>query len=188
MNEVLETIMQRASCRDYSGQAPSEADIEVIAQAALQSPSARNIKPYQIIMVKEKELIDELDEEGIKMLSQLEQLAPLLESLQERGGKMFYNAPCMALLAVDESQASGYERMDCGIVAENIVLAATSMGLGSTHCGMAQLPFKGPKGEELKKKFKVSEGYEVCLAVLFGYANFIKEPHEPDASKLTWVG
>lgn len=187
MNDVLGAIQQRATCRDYSNKTLREEDVEAIASAALQSPSARNVKPYHIIMVTDKQLINELDEAGMEFLSQVEEYAGAYESMQERGGKLFYNAPCMALLTVDESQKSGYERLDCGIVAENIVLAATSMGFGSTHCGFAQLPFHGPRAAELKKKFQVPEGFEVCLAVLFGYANSIKEPHEPDATKLTWI-
>lgn len=187
MNDVLGAIKQRATCRDYSNQTPREEDIKAIAQAALQSPSARNIKPYQIIMVTNKQLINHLDEAGIELLSQTEEYAAAYKNMQERGGKLFYNAPCMAILAVDESQSTGYERLDCGIVAENIVLAATSLGFGSTHCGFAQLPFKGPRGKELKKQFQIPENYEVCLAVLFGYANFIKEPHEIDQNKITWL-
>lgn len=39
--------------------------------------------------------------------------------------------------------------LDCGIVAENIALAATPLGLGNVICGMADIIFKAENGKKL---------------------------------------
>jgi nitroreductase len=109
---------------------------------------------------------------------------PWYSRIMERGGKMFYNAPCMIFIASD---CSSYANIDCGIVSQNIALAAHSMGLGSVICGMARIPLNGSKGEEFKKRLKIPEGYEFGMSVCVGNANSGKAPHELVLSKVTYV-
>jgi nitroreductase len=102
----------------------------------------------------------------------------------ERGGKMYYNAPCMVIAASD---GSDYASMDCGILSQNAALAASSLGLGSVICGMAGIPFSGPRGDELKKRVKFPEGCRFGIAILIGKAKSGKAPHELDMGKVTYI-
>jgi nitroreductase len=77
--------------------------------------------------------------------------------------------------------------MDCGILSQNIALAAHSLGLGSVICGMAGIPLSGPRGSEFKKRLKFPDGYDFGIAVLLGTAKSGKEPHELDMSKVTYI-
>jgi len=52
----------------------------------------------------------------------------------------------------------------------NIALAAASLGLGNVICGMAAIPYDGPKGAVLKEKSGFINGCEFGVAVLVGYA------------------
>ena len=100
-----------------------------------------------------------------------------------RGGKLYYNAPCMFLIL----KQSVVQDADIGIVSENIALAATALGLGNVICGMAAIPFNGAKGELFKKKAGIDEGWGFGMAVLVGYAEKSGAPHEPDMSKIRFI-
>ena len=180
MNETLKTIAGRYSCRDFADTALSDEQIKAIAEAALASPSAMNRQPWQIIIITDKALIDEIDAEGMRIIATWEDKSTY-ERISSRGGKLFYNAPCMVLVASEGSD------MDCGIVSQSVSLAAHSLGLGSVICAMAGIPFSGPRGDELKKRLKFPDGYGFSIAILAGTAKSGKAPHELDMSKVTYI-
>ncbi|MBE5939653.1 MAG: nitroreductase family protein [Lachnospiraceae bacterium] len=178
---TLNTISTRYSCRSYTGEAVEKEKIEAIALAAVQSPSGMNQQPWEIIVVKNKSLIDEMDEVTMDMLSKMEDKS-LYDRIAGRGGRIFYNAPCMFIIA----KRPGTD-LDCGIVSENIALAASALGLGNVICGLARLVFDTEKGEEYKSKL-IPEGYEFGMSVLVGYAtNPEGTPHQPDMSKIRYI-
>ncbi|MBP1756838.1 MAG: hypothetical protein H6Q59_3236 [Firmicutes bacterium] len=180
MNEILNTIRQRYSCRAYDGRLPEKEKLEALALAAVQSPSGMNRQPWQIIVITNKALIEDMDTEGMRILAE-EEDKTTYDRFMSRGGTLFYNAPCMYLVL--KQPGTG---MDTGIVSENIALAATSLGLGSVICGMAAIPFHGPKGDVYKKKLGISDGWEFGIAVLVGYGKTENTPHTPDTSKIRY--
>ena len=184
MNETLNTIANRYSCRSYDGRLPEENQLEAIAKAAVQSPSAMNRQPWRIIVLTDKNLLDQMDAEGMKILSEAEDKSAY-ERFMQRGGKLFYNAPCMFIIF----KKPGTD-LDIGIVSENISLAASSLGLGNVICGMAAIPFNGENGELFKQKAgfpDISEGWDFGMAVLVGYAVTPGTPHEPDMAKIRFI-
>lgn len=186
MNATLKTIAERYSCRSFLPEMPRDADLQAIAQAAIQAPSGMNRQGWHIIVIKNQALLREMQEEGLAVLSGMEDKS-MYERIMARGGKLFYNAPCMILIAVKEAPLKGAELVDCGIVAENVVLAAASLGLANLHCGFAKLPFAGSKAADLKARLKFPEGYECGMGVLVGYAKESAPPHEPDQAKITVI-
>lgn len=181
MNETLRTIAKRYSCRDYDGRLPEKEKIEALAMAAVQAPSGLNRQPWQIVVITNKHFIEEMDAEGMRILSEMEDKT-VYQRFVSRGGTLYYNAPCMFLIL----KQPGTE-LDTGIVSENIALAAASLGLGSVICGMAAIPFNGPKGSIFKQKVGLLEGWEFGMSVLVGYAKSTGTPHEPDTSKIRYV-
>lgn len=182
MNETIRTIAARYSCRSYTGESVEKEKVEAIALAAVQSPSGMNMQPWQIVVVQDKALIEEMDDALMSLLAAQEDKSAY-ERMMSRGGKVFYNAPCMYVIA----KKPGSD-LDCGIVSENIALAASSLGLGNVICGMAGMTFATAKGNEFKAKI-IPEGYEFGVAVLVGYAtNPEGTPHAADMGKITYIG
>ncbi len=182
MNETLNTIRNRYSCRSYTGEAIDQKEVEAIALAGVQAPSAMNNQPWEIVVIQDKALIEEMDATTMEMLSKQEDTATY-DRIMGRGGKLFYNAPCMFVIVKKEGTD-----LDCGIVTENIALAATSLGLGNVICGLAGLAFTTEKGESFREKI-IPEGYEFGMAVLVGYAVSNEgTPHEADVSKIKYIG
>ena len=183
MNEVLKNIAGRYSCRDFTGEPLSKEQVDALVKAALAAPSAVNRQPWHVIMCTDKALVDEMDAAGIAVMEASEDKT-MYNRIKERGGKVFYNAPCMMVVASDGSR---WAEMDAGILVENVALAAHSLGLGNVICGMAGIPLDGPKGEDFKKRLKFPDGYTFGIAILIGKAKSGKEPHELDMSKVTYV-
>ncbi|MDR1748650.1 MAG: nitroreductase family protein [Spirochaetaceae bacterium] len=181
MNETLRIIAERYSCRAYDGRLPEREKLDAIARAAIQAPSAMNRQPWQIVVITDKAFIEEMDTEGMRILSEAGDRAAH-ERFMGRGGKLYYNAPCMFLVL----KQPGTD-MDAGIVSENIAIAAASLGLGSVICGMAAIPFTGQKGDGFRKRAGFPQGWEFGIAVLVGRPTVTGTPHEPDTSKILFV-
>lgn len=186
MNETLKAISTRFSCRNFNDELPTDEELNLLAQAAIQAPSGMNRQGWQIIVVKDKALIEEMEAEGTKEMAKMPDKT-LYNRIMSRGGQLYYNAKSMILIAIKESVPKGAEMFDAGIVAENIVLAATSLGLANLHCGLAGLAFAGEKSDEFKQKLKFPEGYEFGIGILLGHTDTPTAPHEPDQAKITII-
>jgi len=184
MNEVLSAIAQRFSCRGYDGRPVEREKLDALVKAALQAPSAMNIQPWEIIVITNKWLVDELDAACMETLGQAEDKT-FYNAMMERGGKVYYNAPCLFVILKQPSARRA--DIDCGIVTQNICLAAHSLGLDNVIVGMGEIPFNGPRGEEFKQHIGWTDGMEFGMGVLVGYGNVKKEPHEINMAKARFV-
>lgn len=186
INETLAVIAKRYSCRDYKSKMPSDELLAAITKAAVQAPSAVNRQPWRVILIKDEALMQELEDEALTALKNMEDQSSY-NRIMSRGGKLFYGAPCMIFVPIDKMQ-NNYSLIDCGILCQNITLAAESLGLASVICGLTGLAFSDKnKAAALAKRLNFPEGYEFGCSVLLGYANTGKEPHEPDMSKIITI-
>ena len=113
--DALDLLMLRRSIRKYTPQTVSKSDIELILKAAMSGPSAVDARPWEFVVV-----------------SDAEQLARLRDALPF--GKI--NAPlaivvCSNLSIATHPAAQLYWEQDCSIAAQNILIEAASLGLGS---------------------------------------------------------
>lgn len=181
MNETLMTIKNRYSCRSYTGAPVEKEKVDAIALAGVQAPSGLNQQPWKIVVLQNKELIDEMNDVLMKKLSEQEDRTAY-DRMMSRGGKVFYNAPCMYVIAQLPSKG-----MDTGIVVENMALAASSFGLGNVICGMAAVLINDEVGAKYREML-IPEGYEFGVALLVGYPTDPNgTPHEPDTSKIIYI-
>lgn len=185
MNDVLKTIQARYSCRAFTDEMPSDENLTAIANAAIQSPSGMNRQAWRVIVLKNQALINDMESEGMRALAAMEDKT-MLDRIMGRGGKLFYHAPCLIMVPIDPSNLTG-AALDCGILCENVALAATSLGMGSLICGLAGLAFAGARAKEFKERLGFPEGFEFGAAILLGYAAKEFAPHEPDSGKIHFI-
>ena len=181
MNDTLKVINERYSCRNYTDKPLTDEQVKAIAAAAIAAPSAMNGQPWQIIIVENKALIEEMDAAAMKFFADQEDKGTY-NRMMERGGSVFYNAPCMVVIA--SRPGAG---LDCGIAVENIALAASSMGLGNVICGLAGVVFGGENGKKYMEKLSFPAGYGFAMAVLIGNPASDGKPHAPDFGKVTYI-
>lgn len=186
MNETLNVIAERYSCRDFKNEMPPDEILQAIAEAAIQAPSGMNRQAWRVIVVKDQNLIKDMEAEGMSYLAGMEDKSSYTR-IMERGGRLFYGAPCMIVVPVDPAQYAP-ALIDCGILCQNIALAATSLGIANIMCGFTGLAFaSGLRAEEFSKRLGFPEGYAFGCSVLLGYAKTERPPHVPDKEKITFI-
>lgn len=177
MNQTLKAISERYSCRNFNATAPSDEQLQQIAVAAVQAPSAMNLQRWRAIVVKNEQLINDIEEEGVKNLKAMD--AAAYDRIIGRGNGLFYHTKRMIIVPIEKGG-----ELDCGIIVENIAIAAKSLGVESLICGLCGLAFAGDKAQYFKDKLQFPAGYEYGMAVLLGFAVEEGAAHEPDMSKI----
>jgi len=185
MNLVLEAIQARCTCRDFNGRPVEREKLEDIARAGLQAPSAMNLQRWRIIGITDKQLVDEMDAAALAFLVERGDSA-VLQRIRERGGRVLYNASALFLVLLDQVGDFSPE-LDCGIVVENMALAATALGLSSDINAMCSMALQGIGAENLRERLYWPEGFKFAIGLLVGYTDHEGCPHEIDERKLIWV-
>lgn len=176
--KVLDAIKNRYSCRSFTGEKVDIKNLMVLAQCGLHAPSGMNKQPWKIIVLNKKEVIDEMDDYVMNQLKNQEDKSSY-NRMMDRGGKVYYNASSAIIIAIEEGK-----QLDCGIVAENIALAATSLGLGNCICGMLRVALENKEYHDLL----IPEGYVFGTSILLGHTDTTPTPHEIDHDKITYIG
>ena len=176
-NIVVETIMARRSIRKYKDQPVEREKLDIILECGINAPSGMNKQPWEVRVVDNPEYIN-----GATELFKKE--SPKMA--EDPGFKnMFRNAPVVIFIAYDKSRESN--QYDCGLLSENMVIAAQSMGLGTVCLGGPVHSLKTPPYEEYLKKLGFSEGYELCVCIGVGYPDEAPDAKPRDAGKAQYV-
>ena len=60
-------------------------------------------------------------------------------------------------------------RSDCAVAAENMMLAADSLGIGSCYIGQGWTAFADSYGQEILRKWEIRTDYYAVMQLLLGY-------------------
>ena len=166
-NQVVETIMTRRSVRQYKPQAVEREKMQTIVECGINAPNAMNKQPWEVRVVDNADYINGVTE--------LYKKANPKAAEDPAFKNMFRNAPTVVFIGHDtESESSPF---DCGLLAENMMISAWSMGIGSCCLGSPARFMKTPEAAEYLQKLGFSEGYELLYCIGFGY------PDEAPAAK-----
>lgn len=157
---MLEVIRQRRSVRSYLARRVEEEKLEEILRAAMFSPSARNLRPWEFVVVTDGET-----------KARLSKATPYASFARE--------APVVVVVCYD-MEKGGRFREDCSICAENILLEASNQGLGACFVQIAD----GTEGDAgnpedfVKKVLSVPGNYRVQCLLPLGYPDKRPAPHK----------
>ncbi len=174
-NEVVETIMSRRSIRNYKQTAVGRDTLNMIMQCGINAPNGQNRQSWEVRVVDNPEL-----------LAQMSQAMGDSHQGMEFAKECFRGAPVMVFIARDLSY--DFSAYDCGLMAENIMLSAWSLGVGSICLGS---PVRFLTDNDVCKpyleKLGFSEGYELSLCVGLGYADETPEAKPRDIGKIKFI-
>jgi nitroreductase len=137
LNPVIEAIKSRRAIRSYEDKPVSESAIQTMLEAATYAPSAINVQPWKFTIVTNKAEMKRLSDIAKPMLVRMlpdvgdEGLVGLKKRLSDPNYNIFYNAP---LLIFVSGLKSPYAVYDCSMAAQNMMLAAYTLGVGSCGC------------------------------------------------------
>jgi nitroreductase len=120
MTELVDIIFRRRSIRKFTEQPLSEEQIETLLKAAMAAPTAMNAQPWEFIVVTDPEILAKL--RGALMYSKMNYTAVI--------------CVCGSPRAQKNKAGSRFWEQDCSAATENILLAATALGLGSVWIGV----------------------------------------------------
>ena len=147
---VYEGIQQRRSVRRYEPRPVEKETIERLLRAAMQAPSAANQRPWEFIVVENKDT-----------LAKLAKAHPYASPMQE--------APLGIIVLSNEAglKFPQYWQQDLAAATQNLLLAAVENGLGAVWMGVA------PEEDRMKyitELFQLPSGVTPFAMLALGYS------------------
>ena len=177
-NEVIAAIMGRRSIRKYQDKTVPRELLEKVAVCGINAPNARNAQNWEVRIVDSPEFIDGVTKVFLKE-------APDAAARNSYFKNVFRNAPAIICVAGAEGR---FTDIDCGLMGENMMLAAYSLGLG-TCClgGPVDLLMNNPEARPFYDALQFSEGYSLRYILAIGWPEEAPDAKSRDASKIRFV-
>lgn len=172
MKDIIEIIKTRRSVRDFKEEPVPDEDIKFLVDCAIYAPSGSNMQPWSFLVVQNKEIIHKLSERGKKaMIPLAEQIvnnpnkaSGFISYLKTKDTNLFHNAPLLVIILGNKKSLTA--DWDCAMAAQNMMLAAHSIGIGSCWIGLA-LP--ALMDERILIELGAPPGYKAVAPLIFGY-------------------
>lgn len=159
---MLEIIRKRRSARSFLRKEVEEGKLDEILKAAMFSPTARGLRPWEFILVS--------GEEAKERLSRATPYASFAK-----------DAPVVMVICYDIGKGRRFKE-DCSICAENIWLEAVNQGLGTCFIQIAD----GTEADEgnpedfVRKVLGIPDNFRVQCLLPIGYPERQSAPHKDE--------
>lgn len=138
---VTEAINKRVSVRSYTPEKIDQDTINNLLTAAVRAPTAMHEEPWVFLIVQDVNRLKQLSESAKTFFmqealhSRLHQGNHAFEPFLRPDFNVFYNANTLIVICADRT--GPFAAADCWLAAENLMLAACAMGLGTCVIGSA---------------------------------------------------
>ena len=173
-NAVIENIMSRRSIRQYKAEPVKRETMDIILKCGINAPNGMNRQSWEVRVLDNPETIS-------KLKNYMVQANPDMKPEMVEG--CFRNAPTLVFVGTDGSY--DFAQIDCGLLSENIILSAWSLGVGSVCLG-SPIRFISSSPEALEM-LNFSEGYKPVICIGLGYATESPEAKPRDINKVKYV-
>lgn len=157
---VTDLMMSRRSIRAYKDKAISRETLNEILKCGINAPNGKNLQSYEIRVIDSPALIDSITKAVVTDKPDI--------ANREGFKNIFVNAPCVVCIAYDTNYDMA--QIDCGLLGENIILAAWAKGIGSCCLGSsARWILDSPSAKPYLDSMAFSKGYELLYCIALGY-------------------
>ncbi|HTO73096.1 MAG TPA: nitroreductase family protein, partial [Gemmatimonadales bacterium] len=136
---ILAAIRDRRAVRAYRPEPVPEATIRQLLEAAVQAPTAMHLEPWAFVVVQDRARLARYSTLAKSHLLHQAAAHPssgaMLRQLENPAFNIFYDAG--TLIVICARPLGGFVTADCWLAAENLMLAATGLGLGTCCIGFA---------------------------------------------------
>ena len=160
--ELFEAIKTRRSVRTYQDKPVEDEKLQAVLDAVRMAPSWANMQCWRMVVVKDKAA-----RENISDLSYVESYFSPKGYKSNPSKKALAAAPVVIVLCADPAQSGvlwdqNYYLVDAGIAAQNLMLAARSLGLGTVFVGVYD-------EEKVKKLLNIPASVRIIGLLPLGY-------------------
>ena len=150
---TMDAIKRRHSTRGFSDRQISDADLEAILFAGGQAAvGGADFKSMKLYVVQDPALLKAIDEASAK---------------RRPGSHPLYGAPTLVVLASKPSILPYIEYTNAGCVIQNMMLAATDLGIDNIYLWMSMYGIN--EDPELMKRLGFPEGFTCVGTMALGY-------------------
>lgn len=160
--DMQELLRKRRSIRKYTDNPIEKEKIDLLVRAVLLSPTSRNSRPWEFIMVEDRELLEKLS--------------------QAKAGAQSLKEATLGIVICADPQKSDVWVEDTAIATIVLQLQAQDLGLGSCWIQIRERKYQEgtPAGEYVKKLLGIPENLEVESIVSLGYPAEMRPEHKDD--------
>lgn len=169
--KVIDILRKRRSIRKYKPTPVDQQALDILIEALLRSPSSRNNKPWQFVVVDDRELLGKLSK------------------AKESGSAFLKDAPLGIVVCADTTKSDVWVE-DCAIASIMVQATAESLGLGSCWIQIRKRAHDSKKTAEeyIRELLDLPEQINVASIISIGYPAEAKVPianSELDYHKVT---
>jgi len=160
---MLDLLMKRRSIRRYQNRPVEPEKIDILMKAALLSPSSRNLRPWEFILVTDKEMLEKLSR------------------CKPHGASFLKEAP-LAVVVLGDPQVCDVWVEDTSIASILIQMTAQSLGLGSCWIQIRKREYDDQRMAEayIRDLLQIPQGKAVESIIAIGYPDEDRLPHREE--------
>lgn len=163
MQETIQDLKTRRSCRGYKEDQISEEQLNQILEAGTYAPTGMSMQSPIMVVVQDKETIAQLSRMNAKIMG--------------TDGDPFYGAPTVVIVLADKNRPTCLE--DGSLVMGNLMNAAHAVGVDSCWIHRAKEEFESEEGKALLEKWGIKGDYVGIGHCVLGYAKDAPAPAKP---------
>ena len=151
---ALDAIYGRRSVRSYTPYKLEKSTVRALVDAAVQAPTAMHEQPWLFVVVQDREMLERLSDhvkatwaqeaipKSIRHAAGSDLHGEFIKSLEDPAFNVFYDAGTLVVICA--RRLDTFVVGDCWMAAENLMLAATALGLGTCCIGAAVTALNAP--------------------------------------------
>jgi len=165
---LFEAILARRSVRAY---APNELDrytVQTLLEAAVRAPTAMHEEPWAFVVVQNRQVLKQLSDRAKPLfIERLHRSHPTgghaIDTFANPDFNIFHDAGTLIVICAKPS--GPFVEADCWLAAENLMLAACAIGLGSCVIGSSVAALNLP---EVKAELGIPAEFNAVAPIIVG--------------------
>ena len=178
-NETLYTIHKRRAVRKYKKKSIDKVVIEQIIMAGKMAPTAMNQQLWKFYVLTNTEKIKSYSSAISKVVENT--LRFYFNSSDKDRDCIFHDAPVVIFITAPKENK--WAVLDVGMCAQNMMLAAKSLGYDTCPIGLA----KFIEQTEVYKELPISQSEEIKLAIILGIGDEKPEIHQRKNNNIIFI-
>ena len=170
MNETVRNLVERKSCRSYTGEHVDRTLLEQIVEAGLNAPSGRNMQTPRFVVVTDDKTVAKLSKMNADILGMSDD--------------PFYNAKDVIIVLAKKECTYIY---DGSLAMGNLMNAAWALGVDSRWIHRAKEVFSSKEGKALLNEWGITDDVEGIGFCILGYAKEEKPKTEIQQGRVFYV-
>jgi nitroreductase len=166
--ELTDVILGRRAIRNYTDEPVSEGTVRTLLWAAIQAPSAVNSQPWAFVIIQNKALLKAYSDRAKVLCAEVfakdAAHAELMRMIADPAYNIFYNSG--TLIVICAKPLGQHPDWDCCLAAQNLMLTAYDMGLGTCPIGLAWPLFEQ---SDVKNELNLPADHVAVMPVIVGY-------------------